>query len=383
MGAGTLLLVDDQPDNLLACKAILSADLPGCQVIATTDPEEALGAARATPIDVALVDVCMPTVSGIELCRRLKAQRGPTAPFPIVLVTSYDSDAALRASGLDAGAEDFLSKPIDRVELVAKVRVMLRIKAAEDELRRINAHLEDVVTQRTQALGESEQQMRQAEKMAAIGELAAGIAHNFNNLLTPILGNAEMLKSTEGLIAGQAAMMVDEILQAGWRASDLVAQLLTFARKGRINRGPVDMQQVVREVTGLLRHTVDRRIDIRLDLRTESTSVIGDAPQLQSALLNLGLNARDAMPAGGNLTFTLEPATVDESDDRHRRTQIKPGRYLHLAVADTGVGMNEQVQAHLFEPFFTTKAPGIGTGLGLASVYGRSEERRVGKECTG
>ena len=108
MGAGTLLLVDDQPDNLLACKALLSADLPGCQVIATTDPDEALGAARATPIDVALVDVCMPTVSGIELCRRLKAQQG-AAPFPIVLVTAYDSDAALRASGLDAGAEDFLS----------------------------------------------------------------------------------------------------------------------------------------------------------------------------------------------------------------------------------------------------------------------------------
>jgi len=368
MGAGTLLLVDDQPDNLLACKALLSADLPGCQVIATTDPEEALGAARATPIDMALVDVCMPTVSGIELCRRLKAQQG-AAPFPIVLVTAYESEAGLRASGLDAGAEDFLSKPIDRVELVAKVRVMLRIKAAEDELRRVNAHLEDVVTQRTQALRESEQQMRQAEKMAAIGELAAGIAHNFNNLLTPILGNAEMLKSAEGITADQAAV-VDEIIQAGLRASDLVHQLLAFARKGRLNGGPVDMHQVVREVTGLLRCTVDRRIDIRLNLRTESTRVIGDAPQLQSALLNLGLNARDAMPAGGNLTFTLEPATVDESDDRHRRTQIKPGRYLHLAVADTGVGMNEQVQAHLFEPFFTTKAPGIGTGLGLASVYG-------------
>jgi signal transduction histidine kinase len=370
MGAGTLLLVDDQPDNLLACKAILSADLPGCQVIATTDPEEALGAARATPIDVALVDVCMPTVSGIELCRRLKAQKGPMAPFPIVLVTAYDSDAALRASGLDAGAEDFLSKPIDRVELIAKVRVMLRIKAAEDELRRVNAHLEDAVTQRTKALRESEQQVRQAAKMVAIGELAAGIAHNFNNFLTPILGNAEMLKSAEGTSADQVAMMADEILQAGWRASDLVAQLLTFARKGRINRGPVDMQQMVREVTGLLRHTVDRRVDIRLDLRTESTSVIGDAPQLQSTLLNLGLNARDAMPDGGTLTFTLEPATINESDDRHFRTQIKPGRYLHLAVSDTGVGMNEQVQAHLFEPFFTTKAPGIGTGLGLASVYG-------------
>jgi signal transduction histidine kinase len=369
MGAGTLLLVDDQPDNLLACKALLSADLPGCQVIATTDPEEALGAARATPIDVALVDVCMPTVSGIELCRRLRAQGGPAAPFPIVLVTAYDSDAALRASGLDAGAEDFLSKPIDRVELVAKVRVMLRIKAAEDELRRVNAHLEDVVTQRTQALRESEQQMRQAEKMAAIGELAAGIAHNFNNLLTPIVGNAQMLKSAEGITADQAAM-ADEILQASWRASDLVDQLLAFARKGRLSRGPVDMHQVVREVTGLLRRTVDRRIDIRLDLRTESTRVIGDAPQLESALLNLGLNARDAMPDGGNLTFTLEPATLDASDDRHRRTQIKPGRYLHVAIADTGVGMNEQVQAHLFEPFFTTKPPGKGTGLGLASVYG-------------
>jgi signal transduction histidine kinase/ActR/RegA family two-component response regulator len=311
----------------------------------------------------------MPTVSGIELCRRLKAQSGPTGPFPIVLVTAYDSDAALRASGLDAGAEDFLSKPIDRVELVAKVRVMLRIKAAEDELRRLNAHLEDVVTQRTQALRESEQQMRQAEKMAAIGELAAGIAHNFNNLLTPIVGNAQMLKSAEGITAAQAAL-IDEVIQAGWRASDLVDQLLAFARKGRFKRGPVDMHQVVREVAGLLRHTVDRRIDIRLDLRTESTSVIGDAPQLESALLNLGLNARDAMPAGGNLTFTLEPATVDASDGRHRRTQIKPGRYLHLAVADTGVGMNEQVRAHLFEPFFTTKPPGKGTGLGLASVYG-------------
>lgn len=161
MGPATFLLVDDNPDNLLALGQLIAAEMPDAKIITAAAANEAVRLAREKPIDLALIDVRMPQTSGIDLCRQLRAD--PAVPrFPILLLTALESDTALRAAGLDAGAEDFLSKPIDRVELIAKVRVMLRIQRAGDQLRALNADLETLVASRTQALCESEQRFRHA-----------------------------------------------------------------------------------------------------------------------------------------------------------------------------------------------------------------------------
>jgi len=218
-------------------------------------------------------------------------------------------------------------------------------------------------------LEEAQQQLVQAEKMSAIGQLAGGIAHDFNNLLVGILGCADLLQLGAGS-AEDRARYAGVIGQAARRAADLVQQLLSFSRAGSGERRVIDVHSLVREVVGVLQATIDPRIRIETVLAAEPASVRGDPSELQSALLNLGVNARDAMPEGGKLTFATEVRTLDAEACRRRSHPLSPGRYLALSVSDTGTGMDDTVRARLFEPFFTTKGPGKGTGLGLAAVYG-------------
>lgn len=198
-----------------------------------------------------------------------------------------------------------------------------------------------------------EERVQQAQKMDAIGVLAGGIAHDFNNLLTGILGYAYLLQSEPGLSPG-AAEAVDVIVQSGQRAAQLTAQLLGFARRGKRQNVPVDLHATVREVVALLGRTIDKRIRIRTSLRAPDPHVMGDPSQIYQLILNLCLNARDAMPSGGDLSISTR----------------EQGENAVLAVADTGTGMTPEVRARIFEPFFTTKAPDKGTGMGLAMVYG-------------
>jgi len=210
-----------------------------------------------------------------------------------------------------------------------------------------------------------EQRLHQAEKMDAIGQLAGGIAHDFNNVLGGIAGYAELLQRR--LTEPHLRRYADDIVKTALRAADLTTQLLAFARKGKYVAVPVNLHDVIHDVVGLLSHSVDRRIEIRQHLDANPAWTRGDRTQLQSALLNLAVNARDAMPEGGELTFATSLATLDE---RSQLPELKPGRYLLVCVTDTGTGMSAEVQQRLFEPFFTTKEQGKGTGLGLAAAYG-------------
>jgi PAS domain S-box-containing protein len=213
-----------------------------------------------------------------------------------------------------------------------------------------------------------EGQLRQADKMQAVGELAGGIAHDFNNHLAAIMGCAEMLvKRLEGDPAARYAQMT---AKAAGRAADLTEQLLAYARRGRCRDVRVDLHAVVDEVIGLLEHSIDRRIRIGRDLRAEDAGVMGDPAQLHNALLNIAVNARDAMADGGEMTFATELRTFTEERCRQLPYEMRPGRYLAVSVRDTGVGMSEDVRKRLFQPFFTTKPVGKGTGMGLAAVYG-------------
>jgi PAS domain S-box-containing protein len=212
------------------------------------------------------------------------------------------------------------------------------------------------------AVEEAQERLRQAEKMQALGQLAGGVAHDFNNHLTAILGCADML--CRRLQDPALRELADVIANAAGRSSELTHQLLAFARKSPLRRTEVDVHELILEVTSILKRLVDGRIVIRHRLDAPVCRVAGDATQLHNALLNLAINARDAMPDGGSLTFATEPCPAPASDDG------TGGRWLRIRVEDTGVGMSEETRKRLFEPFFTTKPSGEGTGMGLAAVYG-------------
>lgn len=213
-----------------------------------------------------------------------------------------------------------------------------------------------------------EEQLRQREKMAAIGQLAGGIAHDFNNQLSGVLGYAELLARLVG--DGQARQYVDGILTAGHRAADLTGQLLAFSRKGKLLSVPVDVHRLVDEVVAILGRSIDKRIRIVRALGASDATALGDPTQLQNMLLNLALNARDAMPGGGELRFATETVTLGRASTLVGGRAIAPGSYLVVRIVDDGCGMSDEVKRHLFEPFFTTKPLGLGTGMGLASAYG-------------
>ncbi len=213
-----------------------------------------------------------------------------------------------------------------------------------------------------------EEELRQAQKMEAIGRLAGGIAHDFNNLLTGIIGNLSMTEMTMQPGA-EPARFAAAAKQAAQRAAELVNQLLGFSRRGRLQLKVSNANAVLSEVHQLLRHTVDPRIEIRLELQDGLWNVAADTTQLQQVLMNLCVNAMDAMPNGGRLTLTTSNVLM-EAEDVRQRMDAHPGEYVRITVQDVGHGMTQETQSHLFEPFFTTKEPGKGTGLGLAMSYG-------------
>ena len=210
--------------------------------------------------------------------------------------------------------------------------------------------------------------LHQARRMEAVGRLAGGVAHDLNNLLTPILGYAGMLREEIGPDNANREAL-DQIFHAGSRSRDLVRQLLAFGRRQTMEFTRLDLNEVIRGVEGILRRTIRENVRIHYDLDTRPVFIRADATQLEQVLTNLAVNAQDAMPNGGDLT--METTSV-ELDAEYIRTHpvVKPGRYARLTVSDTGVGMDEETRERIFDPFFTTKEDSKGTGLGLATIYG-------------
>ncbi len=213
-----------------------------------------------------------------------------------------------------------------------------------------------------------EDHVRHAQKLETVGRMAGGIAHDFNNALCGILGYAELL----AMKVPDNPQLLDyatSIVEAAKHSKELTSRLLTFSRKGRVLTRPMDIHESLRLVADLLERTVEKNLNIDLRLDATQTTLHGDASQIHSALLNLGVNARDAMPGGGRITFSTRNVAFDEPSS-DGGTPIPAGRYVEVDIEDTGVGMGPEVMAHLFEPFFTTKPVGQGTGLGLSAVYG-------------
>ncbi|HYG34317.1 MAG TPA: PAS domain S-box protein, partial [Clostridia bacterium] len=219
-----------------------------------------------------------------------------------------------------------------------------------------------------------EEQLRQAQKMEAIGQLAGGVAHDFNNILTVILGNAGMLRNSTGLSAEHAAM-THQIVQAAERAAALTRQLLLFSRKQVMQVACLDLNTVVGNMTRMLQRILGEDVSLHADYAPVLPTIAADAGMVEQVLLNLAVNARDAMPGGGRLTIQTSSRLFTPEQAR-QNPDSQPGAYVCLTVSDTGCGIPEENIRHIFEPFFTTKPVGKGTGLGLATVYGILQQHR-------
>jgi signal transduction histidine kinase len=295
--------------------------------------------------EIVICDYSMPGFTAREALEIVK-QRRPEVPF-IILSGSITEDDAVAA--LRAGAHDF----------VVKGNLARLLPAVERELR-------EAETRRDRA--QLEEQFRQAQKMEAVGRLAGGIAHDFNNLLTVIAGYAQLaLESVPASepLAGHLA----EVKKAADRASELTRQLLAFSRRQVLTVQVTNLNAIVAGMEKMLRRLIGEDIDLETRLAPDLASVRTDPGQIEQIIMNLAVNARDAMPAGGKLTLETRNVELDASYASSHATVV-PGPYVLLAVSDTGVGMDDELLSHIFEPFFTTKEQGKGTGLGLAMVYG-------------
>lgn len=240
---------------------------------------------------------------------------------------------------------------------------------AQEQLQTLNAGLEARVATEVAERAKTEEALRQAQKMEAVGQLTGGIAHDFNNLLTVIIGGLDTIRRSKEGDTARIKRSADMALQGAQRAANLTSRLLAFSRRQPLKPRALDLNILVRDMTELLHRTLGEQIELEGVLATRLWSVEVDQNQLESAILNLAVNARDAMPSGGKLTIETTNTFLDESYAVNV-SEVIPGQYVLFSISDTGEGILADVLGRVFEPFYTTKEVGRGTGLGLSMVYG-------------
>lgn len=239
-------------------------------------------------------------------------------------------------------------------------------------LKRVSFHGTEYTTLLAQDITQvthMEEQLHQADKLGAIGQLAGGIAHDFNNQLSGIMGFAELI-NMDAQPGSDLYDNVQGILNSAQQASQLTSKLLTFARKKNTKRQCIDIHTIIKEVVTLLEHSIDKRITIKTNMDAPVATTLGDSSQIQNALLNLGVNARDAMEGTGDIIYSTKIMDLTESFLQEHHQTVPAGEYLCISTTDTGSGIPQHLQKRIFDPFFTTKEEGKGTGLGLSAVYG-------------
>ncbi|WP_218175355.1 ATP-binding protein [Pseudomonas sp. D2002] len=313
-------------------------------------------------------------------------QQPAWSDLPIVLMTHHggsDHNGSSHLSGL-LGNVTFLERPFHPVTLISLVSAALRgrrrqyeardrlIDLSESELRlqRTLETLEQQVEERTAQLRSNEEALRQSQKMEAVGQLTGGIAHDFNNMLTGIIGSLELLRRrvSRGKL-DDLDSLIDLGVTSANRAAGLTHRLLAFSRRQSLDSKPVEINQLVTSMGELLQRSINESIALDMRLTEQLWTAEADPNQLESALLNLVINARDAMPGGGKLVVETTNRHLDSVFTAAYGT-LKPGDYVELSVSDTGCGIPEHLMGRVFDPFFTTKPIGQGTGLGLSMIYG-------------
>jgi len=373
-----VLIVEDNVDMSRFVAEVLAEEY---RVVTAGDGQEGLEKAMALRPDLILSDVMMPRLSGDELLRAVRA--APELQAVPVVILSAKEDDELRIKLLREGAQDFVTKPIASRELLARVGNLIDMRRARQVLeaelqgrsgtlealaRELAAHKRQLAATLV-ALEKTESQLRQTQKMEAIGCLAAGVAHDFNNLLTVILGSCAFLDSD--LAAEPAAReSVQAIEQAGVRAARLTSQLLAFSRQQVLAPQIVDLNDIILRMHAMLSRLIGADVEFTVKSAPDLGLVKVDPSQLEQVILNLVVNARDAMPGGGILQVSTANVSGAEEAGAGSSEKSAPTEYVELAISDNGVGMDETTRQRLFEPFFTTKDPGKGTGLGLSTVFG-------------
>jgi signal transduction histidine kinase len=363
-GPVTVLNVDDQePERYIKSRDLRAG---GFNVIEATTGAEALSLVEEHRFQVVLLDVQLPDINGYQVCAYIKEKW----PEVMVLMTSATFVTSVdRTLGLNCGADSYLVQPAEPLELVAGINALVRIRHAEDALRALNASLEQKVEARVADLATANARLRseiaqrlkaesalvQAEKMQAIGQLTGGLAHDFNNLLTAIVGSLDLIRQRSG--DPRVIRLADNALKAAERGSKLTSQLLAFSRTQKLVTAAVDVNVLIGGMHDLLDQSLGAGVIVRTELANGLPLATTDATQLELAILNLAINARDAMPEGG--TITISTGTSGASANN-----------ILISVSDTGVGMSPEIISRAFDPFYTTKPVGKGTGLGLSQVYG-------------
>ncbi len=354
----SVLLIDDEPFT----QDFVSHCLTGCTGVSTHyDPhsEKVVELALQVAATVVLVDLRMPGVDGFDVVRMLRAHP-ETEHLPVILLSS-EEDADIKAKAFACGANDYLVKWPDGRELAARLRYHSDAYVARQQRDKAFISLR----RSQEELAASQSALHQAQKMEAIGQLTGGVAHDFNNVLQIIGGNLQLIKLLGG-VSENARARIDIALAGVERGAKLSAHLLAFARRQPLQAVVVNPGSVLRDMDEMMRRVIGPRAVIDTDIDDKLWSINVDPSQFNNVILNLAINARDAMSDGG--TLTIRATNLPSGSPLLPKTAV--GDFVLVEVADTGCGMAPEVLDRAFEPFFTTKPTGQGTGLGLSMAYG-------------
>jgi signal transduction histidine kinase/ActR/RegA family two-component response regulator len=376
-----ILLVDDQHAKLLSHEAILAE--VGENLMKASSAGQAFECLLKNEVALILIDVCMPDLDGFELAAMIREHPRFQATA-IIFVSAVMMTYPDQLRGYQLGGVDYVPVPVVPELLRAKVKVFVDLYRKTRQLERFNAELEQRVAERTAELQRFNEQLEQrikertreretalaqlfeAQKMDTIGQLTGGVAHDFNNLLMAVLGSLSLLEKRLPEDP-RSHRLLQNALQGAQRGASLTQRLLAFSRRQELKPEAVDVPHLVTGMKELLERALGHGVVLHSDFPISLPPALVDANQLELALLNVALNARDAMPAGGVLSIS---AIEDTPAADGANSALAPGDYVRITIADNGIGMDQTTLAKATEPFFTTKGPGKGTGLGLSMVHG-------------
>src|SRR3984957_12449937 len=376
-----ILLVDDQQAKLLSHEAIL-AEI-GENLLKASSAQQAFEYLLKHEIALVLIDVCMPDLNGFELAGMIREHprfRTTAIIFVSAIMLTYPD----QLRGYQLGGVDYVPVPVVPELMRAKVKVFVDLYRKTRALERFNAELENRVAERTSELQRFNEQLElrikertreretalaqlfEAQKMDTIGQLTGGVAHDFNNLLMAVLGSLSLLEKRLPEDP-RSHRLLQNAVQGAQRGAALTQRLLAFSRRQELKPEAVDVPRLVGGMKELLERALGHDVELQVEFQNSLPAALVDANQLELALLNVALNARDAMPNGGTLKMS---AANDAPALNGGNEVLEPGDYVRIRIADNGIGMDEMTLAKATEPFFTTKGPGKGTGLGLSMVHG-------------